>query len=160
MRARKPHIQAVVTDFSGTIATGSKHQHAWGRAVDPAAADALRTLHERGLRLILASNTTPEQSRLAALQHSGLADLFAVCLESSAVGVAKPDHTFYRMALAAAGCSPDRVLWVGDSISHDVVGPARFGTRTALIHPPPAPDLADLLIPTFSALPAALNSLK
>lgn len=43
-------------------------------------------------------------------------------LPSGAVGVAKPNPAFYRMALDAAGVAPDEALMVGDSYRADVRG--------------------------------------
>jgi HAD superfamily hydrolase (TIGR01509 family) len=56
-----------------------------------------------------------------------LADLeldrfFSFVLPSGAVGVAKPNPAFYRMALEAAGVEPSEAVMVGDSYRADVRG--------------------------------------
>ena len=67
------------------------------KPVDPAAAAALRTLHDNlGLRIILASNTGPGQSRWPALQKAGIDDLFCVALLSYPLGFRKPATLFYH----------------------------------------------------------------
>ncbi|MGI8998125.1 MAG: HAD family hydrolase [Candidatus Limnocylindria bacterium] len=47
---------------------------------------------------------------------------FDFILPSGAVGVAKPNPAFYRMALDRAGVGPDEALMVGDSYRADVRG--------------------------------------
>ncbi|WP_218034627.1 HAD family hydrolase [Acrocarpospora corrugata] len=105
------------------------------RPVDPVAIVALRRLHTAGLRLVLASNTKTEQDRRLALRRAGIEDVFKVVLQSAQLGVAKPAPIFYRMVIAAAGCAPERILFVGDNMAGDVVGPLGQGMSAALVRP-------------------------
>ncbi|MGQ0607126.1 MAG: HAD family hydrolase [Chloroflexota bacterium] len=52
----------------------------------------------------------------------GIDRSFDFVLASGAVGVAKPNPAFYRMALDRAGVRPDEALMVGDSYRADVRG--------------------------------------
>jgi HAD superfamily hydrolase (TIGR01459 family) len=45
----------------------------------------------------------------------------------------KPHPAIYRSCLEALGCTPQRVLAVGDSIEHDILGANRAGLRSALV---------------------------
>lgn len=45
----------------------------------------------------------------------------------------KPYPRIYRSCLEALVCAPDRVIAIGDSVEHDVLGAARVGIRSALI---------------------------
>jgi HAD superfamily hydrolase (TIGR01459 family) len=45
----------------------------------------------------------------------------------------KPYPAIYKACLAALECSPDKVLMVGDSVDHDVLGARRAGLASALI---------------------------
>jgi ribonucleotide monophosphatase NagD (HAD superfamily) len=45
----------------------------------------------------------------------------------------KPYPPIYDACLAALACRPEKVLAIGDSIEHDVVGASRVGLRSALI---------------------------
>lgn len=45
----------------------------------------------------------------------------------------KPYPAIYRACLAALACPADRVLAIGDSVDHDVLGASRVGIRSALI---------------------------
>jgi hydroxymethylpyrimidine pyrophosphatase-like HAD family hydrolase len=66
-------IKAVALDYGGTISADSIDHVIGQKPVDPAAATALRALHDgRGLRLILASNTMPCETRWPALQQAGI----------------------------------------------------------------------------------------
>ena len=48
---------------------------------------------------------------------------------------ADPDPAIYRLALTKAGVVPEQVLFVGDSLRHDVEGPAALGMSTAWLAP-------------------------
>jgi FMN phosphatase YigB (HAD superfamily) len=102
--------------------------------VDPAAAAAIRILHGRGLRLVLAANTRRRlATRRETLARAGIADCFAMLLLSGELGFGKPDTRFYQAVLAAAGCRPDQVLFVGDRADYDVASPLEHGMRAALV---------------------------
>jgi len=45
----------------------------------------------------------------------------------------KPHPPIYRSCLEALGCRPEKVVAIGDSAEHDVLGAARAGIRSALI---------------------------
>jgi FMN phosphatase YigB (HAD superfamily) len=134
------------------------------KPVDPAAAVALRALHDRhGLRLILA-NTLPGESRWPALQKAGTDDLFCVALLSYPLGVRKPATLFLRLVVAAAEAPPEQVLFVGDNIETDVAAPMTHGMRAALIRPhglQPGERLPDgaFLIQHVRDLPAFLEAM-
>lgn len=93
-------------------------------------ADVEETLQEarrRGLRLAIASNF---DARLHALcdGHPPLT-MIERRLISSEVGARKPQAEFYRALLAACGCAPEELLFVGDDPENDVDAPARLGIR-------------------------------
>ncbi|MDF5751104.1 HAD family hydrolase [Spongiactinospora sp. TRM90649] len=133
-----PPVRTVVLDYGETLTFGPRTDPR--RPVDPYAAAALHVLHRAGKRLILASNTRPDQDRHAALRRGGVDHLFHEVFLSAELGVAKPHAEFYRRVLAAAGCEPPEVLWVGDSVQKDVIGPSRHGMRPALVGRAELPD--------------------
>jgi FMN phosphatase YigB (HAD superfamily) len=128
-------VAAMALDYGGTISAGTIDHLIGQKPVDPAAAAALRTLHDDGLRLILASNTLPGETRWPALQKAGIDGLFCVALLSYPLGTRKPEPLFYRLVLAAAESPPERVLFVGDNLTNDVATPITHGMRAALIRP-------------------------
>ncbi len=112
--------------------------------VDPRAAQAVRTLHRTGRSVVLACNTQrPIACRRRTLGAAGLADCFDALVLSSDIGVAKPDPRFYAAVAEAAqgegGCAPEAVLFVGDTLDKDVIGPCAFGMRAALVCGGPVP---------------------
>ena len=129
-------LTCLVTDYGSTISADAIDHLIGQKPVDPAAAAALRTLHDDlGTRIILASNTQPHETRWPALQKAGIDDLFYVVLLSYPLGVPKPDPLFYRLVLAAADVSPAQVLLVGDNLQCDVTAPLAHGMRAALVRP-------------------------
>lgn len=76
---------------------------------------------------------------IARLTPNGLVDaqgVLAVRYEALGGRVyyhGKPYPAIYASCLAALGCKSDRVLMVGDSVDHDVLGAHRAGIASALI---------------------------
>ncbi|WP_329431279.1 HAD family hydrolase (plasmid) [Streptosporangium sp. NBC_01495] len=105
------------------------------RPVCPLVAETLHELHESGYGLILASNTAADlrQDRQAALRAAGVLDLFTATLTSADLLIAKPSAAFYRLVLAAAGCPPDQVTFVGNNLLKDVVQPMAHGMRAVFL---------------------------
>ncbi len=87
-----------------------------------------RDLRARGATLIVVSNS---EGRLAELlTEIGLAELFAVVIDSGRVGIEKPDRRIFELALAdlgAAGAAPP--VHVGDSWAADIAGALGAGWR-------------------------------
>jgi FMN phosphatase YigB (HAD superfamily) len=129
-------IRAITLDYGGTISADAIDHILGQKPVDPAAAAALRVLHDDlGMRLVLASNTQPHESRWPALRQAGIDHLFTAAVLSYPLGVRKPSPVFYEIVLAAAGCPAGQVLFVGDHLENDAAAPARHGMRTALVRP-------------------------
>lgn len=79
------------------------------------------------LKLILLSNAT---SRLDAdLRHLGIATLFDQVINSSALGVVKPDPAIYRAALRLARVEASEAAFIDDSIGN-VEAAVQLGIRS------------------------------
>ncbi|MBI5094478.1 MAG: HAD-IA family hydrolase [Candidatus Hydrogenedentes bacterium] len=90
----------------------------------------LEQLNAMGIRRAIASNW---DSRLPQILDSlGLSESFEFVITSSAVGRSKPHPLLFERALERLGLTPERVVYVGDSYDHDVVG-AR-GAGLAALH--------------------------
>lgn len=70
----------------------------------------------------------------AVLSDFGILDMFAAVVESSVVGVRKPDPRIWRMGVDALGAEPREVMAVGDSYAKDIVPAASVGCHTAWMH--------------------------
>lgn len=67
----------------------------------------------------------------AVLKDFKLDGFFSHIVESSVVGVRKPDPAIYRLGVEAMGFPAEQVLVVGDSFSKDVVPAKKVGCKVA-----------------------------
>jgi putative hydrolase of the HAD superfamily len=101
---------------------------------------ALRSLHESGVPIGVVSN--------AAGQIESVLGRFGVCqvgegegvpvviiVDSTIVGVAKPDPAIFSFALEVLDVNPEHIAYVGDSYANDVVGARAAGMRPFLLDP-------------------------
>jgi FMN phosphatase YigB (HAD superfamily) len=93
------------------------------------------------------------------LNDAGFAPLLDTVIDSTCVGVSKPDPAIFALALEQLDCEPGDALYVGDSFEKDVVGARGAGLRSAWLvgaaEPPcPAPELVDVRLRTLAELEA------
>ncbi len=108
----------------------------------PDCLDTLHALRARDLRVQIVSNIDDEQLD-GLVEHLGLDAVVDTWTSSESAQSCKPDARIYQVALAAAGCDAGDVLFVGDTVEHDVVGPRSQGMRTALLVADDRTDTAD-----------------
>jgi HAD superfamily hydrolase (TIGR01509 family) len=94
--------------------------------------ETLAALRLRGLRVQIVSNIDDEQLD-GLVDRLGLAAALDAWTSSETARSCKPDAGIYRYALDQAGCEAGDVLFVGDTQSHDIDGPAAMGMATALL---------------------------
>jgi putative hydrolase of the HAD superfamily len=82
-----------------------------------------------GLKLGLLSDFPPEKK----LEYLNVDDLWDAVLCSELTGRLKPDPAPFLELSRALGVSCERILYVGNSVSYDVVGAKGVGMKTALI---------------------------
>jgi putative hydrolase of the HAD superfamily len=128
-----------------------RHIRGWHRIV-PGALEGLRRLASTGVNLGVVSNadgTVAEQLVAAQVLQVGAGHgvEVAVVVDSTVVGIEKPDPRIFTVALDALGVAPAdvaRVVHVGDSIFADVRGAQAAGLRPLHLDPyddcPAAPD--------------------
>jgi len=119
----------------------------WNTA-EPDAEAALRLVRGAGLGAAVISNSNG--SVRAILNSLGLGAYLDFVLDSSEVGVEKPDVRIFRLALERAGLGPEEAVYVGDLYSVDVLGARGAGLAAVLLDPgarwgprdcPTAPDV-------------------
>jgi HAD superfamily hydrolase (TIGR01662 family) len=93
--------------------------------------DVLRSLHARGIKIGLISNT--ERCLASFQQHFRLDGLFAVTLSSASHGYMKPHPSIFEAGLRAVGAPAAEAVMVGDSLAHDIEGARRLGMRGVLV---------------------------
>jgi putative hydrolase of the HAD superfamily len=101
--------------------------------VDPAAEVALRRVKARGLVAGVVSNANGMIASLLA--GMGLGRYLDFVIDSSVVGVEKPDARIFELALLAADVPAARAAYVGDLYSVDVLGARRAGLDAVLLDP-------------------------
>jgi HAD superfamily hydrolase (TIGR01509 family) len=104
----------------------------WTRA-DASAAPALARAKAAGLVVGVISNSNGTVGR--TLETAGLASRIDFVLDSSVVGVEKPDPRIFRLGLERAAVAADEAVYVGDLYSVDVLGARAAGLAGVLIDP-------------------------
>lgn len=104
----------------------------WNTA-DPGAERALRLVRAAGLRAAVISNSNG--SVRSILELLGLAPHLEFVLDSSEVGVEKPDPRIFQLALERSGLEPGEAVYVGDLYSVDVLGARAVGMGAVLLDP-------------------------
>lgn len=127
--------------------------------LETGAQETLAALSSR-YRLGVISNGYADTQR-PRLVAAGLTDYFETIVVSGEVGWAKPDPRIFAHALAALDVTPTATLYVGDSVSHDLVGALGAGLDFCLYRPKGGDGLnlpAGVLVVTdFSQLAAILG---
>jgi putative hydrolase of the HAD superfamily len=101
--------------------------------MEPEADAALRLARERGLRTAVISNSNGTVADI--LTRLGLARDLEFVIDSSKVGVEKPNPRIFQIALERAGLTPPEAVYVGDLYSIDVLGARAAGMRAILMDP-------------------------
>ncbi len=97
----------------------------------PRAADLLRALQGRGVRVVLA--TSAEKSDLEALLSAiDAEDAIDAVTSAGEVEAAKPAPDLFSVALAEAGTAPDDTVAIGDTV-WDVKAASRAGLRCVAV---------------------------
>jgi putative hydrolase of the HAD superfamily len=99
----------------------------------PAMIEAVRRIRERGLRVgALTNNWATSEMRP---ERAALRDLFHVFVESSAVGMRKPDPRIYEFTCGALGVEPARTAFL-DDIGRNLKSARALGMTTIKVDDP------------------------
>jgi epoxide hydrolase-like predicted phosphatase len=111
--------------------------------IRPGFVERARRLREAGVRTALVTNNAREfRDRWRALIPTD--DLFELVVDSSEVGVRKPDPAIFRIALEGLGVAdPARALFL-DDFEANVAAARALGLRGLLVGRDPGPALAEL----------------
>ena len=103
------------------------------RHADPNAVEALRRVREAGMVAGVISNSNGSVRQ--ALERAGLAEYLDFVIDSTVVGVTKPDPRAFHLGLEVARVRAEEAVYVGDSYFVDVLGSERVGMRGVLFDP-------------------------
>jgi putative hydrolase of the HAD superfamily len=126
------------------------------------AAEALRRLEAAGIPLAIVSNAEGTMERQLAEHRicavgGGEAAEVAVVVDSTVVGIEKPDPRIFDLALDALGVEAAACLYVGDTVHFDVRGAAAAGLHPVHVDPfGLCPDGDHPHVESVAALTAAL----
>ena len=93
------------------------------------------------------------------LEDFNLDRFFTAVVESSVVGIRKPNPAIYRLGVEGLGGDPARVLVIGDSFSKDMVPAKALGCKTVWLkgegwgNEPVDEALPDMIIANLATLP-------
>ncbi len=100
---------------------------------DPEALPAIQRLKSAGLVAGVVSNSNGWARAL--LDGAGLGDALDFVIDSSVVGVEKPDPKIFRLGLERAGVAAHEAVYIGDLYSVDVLGSRAAGLGAILLDP-------------------------
>jgi putative hydrolase of the HAD superfamily len=103
--------------------------HVYKRSLRPEARELLNCLRERGVRLGVISNVYSRRAVPINLARYELAHYFDTVVTSAAFGWRKPNPSIFLETARQMQLTPGECVYVGDTVSRDVVGArrAKFG---------------------------------
>ncbi len=107
-----------------------EHPQGLWRCAAPEARDMLGELKARDLLLGVISNSDGRAAH--HLDLAGLGTFLDLVIDSSHVGIEKPNPAIFRLALAQFGLASYEAAYVGDLLDVDVAGARRAGLRPVL----------------------------
>ena len=125
-------LDALAKELRPVLRPDGRASALW-KMVMPRIPDALARLRDRGLTLVVVSNSDGTVER--SLELAGLRPYFSVVVDSAIAGFEKPDPRIFTHALAMSGALADRTLHVGDIYHADVLGARGAGVHALLLDP-------------------------
>ncbi len=131
----------ILTDFSFPRETLEPHceeiAHMWEvthyhRRLRPRVVPMLEGLKEMGVKLGVISNTAALYQVFDVLEEYGIRDYFQDVTLSSVTGFRKPCTDIFTVSLREMQSKPEECVYVGDTVSRDVIGSKRAGFAKAI----------------------------
>ncbi len=105
------------------------HYH---RELRPGVPGMLSRLRDAGLRLGIISNTAALYQVFDSLTEYGIRDFFRDVTLSSVTGLRKPRPEIFDVSLRQLQVRPEESVYVGDTVSRDIIGSKRAGFGLAI----------------------------
>ena len=131
----------VLTDFAFSREMLAPHceqiAHMWEithyhRALRPKVGEMLQGLKSLGMKLGIVSNTAALYQVFDILEEYGIRDYFQDVTLSSVTGIRKPDPNIFQVAMRQLQSTPEQSVYVGDTVSRDIIGSKRAGFAVAI----------------------------
>jgi putative hydrolase of the HAD superfamily len=129
----QPHeADALLTELRSVLRPDGRASVLW-RMVMPRVPEALARLRDRGLRLVVVSNSDGTVER--SLIEANLRPFLATVVDSAIAGFEKPDPRIFEAALSHSGARRETTVHVGDLYHADVAGARGAGIHAVLLDP-------------------------
>jgi len=102
------------------------------RRLRPRVKEMLTALQDAGLKLGVISNTAALYQVFDSLEEYGIRDFFRDVTLSSVTGFRKPCRDIFTVSLRQMQSRPEECVYVGDTVSRDVIGSKRAGFAAAI----------------------------
>ena len=102
------------------------------RELRPRVKEMLSELKAMGMKLGVISNTAALYQVFDSLEEYGIRDFFQDVTLSSVTGFRKPCRDIFTVSLRQMRSAPEECVYVGDTISRDVIGPKKAGFAAAI----------------------------
>jgi len=119
----EPHCEEIAHMWEVT------HYH---RELRPRVAEMLDGLKAMGMKLGIISNTAALYQVFAILKEYGIRDYFQDVTLSSVTGLRKPAGDIFKVAMNQVQSKPEECVYVGDTVSRDIIGSKRAGFACAI----------------------------
>jgi putative hydrolase of the HAD superfamily len=124
--------ESIGTDVLEDLRLANEEDCLW-RIIEEDTAAVLTNLRARGFSLAVVSNADGRVE--GDLLRRGLGGHFRTVVDSSLVGVEKPDPRIFHLALERLETEAQRAVFVGDVFALDVLGARRAGLDAVLLDP-------------------------
>ncbi len=104
----------------------------FSRIPRPDALATLAAIKDRGYKMGIISNTSSTTQVFRTLEAYGMADFFRCVILSAVEGVRKPAPAIFAAALRAIESQAASTVYVGDTLSRDVIGSKQAGYALAI----------------------------
>lgn len=104
----------------------------FNRKLRPGVVEMLDALKARGYKLGIISNTAALYSVFHVLDDYGIRQYFEDVTLSSVTGYRKPHEGIFRISLYEMQSLPENAVYVGDTMSRDIIGSKRAGFAVAV----------------------------
>ncbi|HUA69895.1 MAG TPA: HAD family hydrolase [Solirubrobacteraceae bacterium] len=118
-----PGQMAEAIDIWGRLGDRTRSRHVLWSEPTPGANETIAALKRAGFSVVIVTNSDGHGGK--NLRASGFGDVPVI--DSTVVGVAKPDPRIFEVALELAGADPGATVHVGDTLVNDIAGARAAG---------------------------------
>lgn len=109
----------------------------------------------------LISNAYDGLEQRERISRAGIYDYFDVIVIAGETGIYKPDPAIFSYALNRLNVAPEKALYIGDSVTYDILGAKSAGMRTVLFcqHSKKDNPLADYIVQGIDGLDLLMDQI-